>query len=263
MQPIVPPARDGRFIPLEGTHNCRAVHSWRTAQGKWVKPGFLYRSSGLEDLTPEDAAALADLGIALVVDLRSDHERARYASDWQGNAPPPNWSGAHCVAAADMATLIQGPPLGMAELHEALLAVYRSFPLDLAGALSAVFDALLEGRGPVLVHCAAGKDRTGFVVAMALRALGVSEEDVMSEYLLTNQVFEEARRRFEKRAHIAALERHTPGATRILLGASSEYLAAADAEISAQWGSAQNYLQAMTGLDGAKRADLCAKFLEG
>jgi protein-tyrosine phosphatase len=196
------------------------------------------------------------------VDLRSEHERLRLPSQWHGVPSPPTWNGAHCAAAADLASLIQRPLLGLAELREALLGVYRSFPADLGSALAEVFDTLLSGQGGVLVHCAAGKDRTGFVVAMTLRALGVSEEDVLSDYFLTNQVFEEARSRFEEREHIAALERQTPGATQVMLEARGEYLTAADAVIAARWGSIENYLEAVTGLDAARKERLRAMLME-
>lgn len=249
-------------MPLAGTHNFRAVSRWRTTDGKRLRSGLLYRSSGLEELTRVDVAVLAPLGLAKVVDLRSEHERVRLPSQWHDVPSPPTWSGAHCAAAADLAVLIQGPPLNLEELREALLNVYRSFPEDLGPALAEVFSTLLGGRGGVLVHCAAGKDRTGFVVATTLRALGIREEDVLTDYFLTNQVFEDARSRYEERAHIAALEGHTPGATKVMLEARGEYLAAADTVIRGRWGSFENYLEAVTGLDRARREGLRALLLE-
>lgn len=257
-----PRDRDRRFVSLAGTHNLRAVEDWHTSGGRRLRSGILYRSSGLEELTQADAAMLAPFGIAKVVDLRSEHERVRLPSQWHGVPSPRTWSKAHCAAAADLAVLIQGPPLNLEELREALLGVYRSFPEDLGPALAEVFSTLLSDQGGVLVHCAAGKDRTGFVIAMTLRALGICEEDVLADYFLTNQVFEEARSRYQERAHIAALESHTPGATRMMLEARGEYLAAADAVVAARWGSFEDYLEAVAGLDGTQRETLRTLLLE-
>jgi protein-tyrosine phosphatase len=254
-----PQLRDHRFLDLAGAHNLRHVAGWRRADGATLKTGLLLRSSGLEELTPADLDSLASLGITEVFDLRSEHERTSNASRWHADAAPRTWSGAHCAAAANLAMLINGPELSLDELKGELLAVYRSFPQDLAGALRAVLDAMEAGSGPVLVHCAAGKDRTGFVIAMILRALGVREEDVVADYLMTNETFALARARFERRDFIAGLEARTPGAIRVLLGALEEYLATADATIVAGWGTHEAYLREMVGLDQARMTSLRAR----
>lgn len=199
-----PRTSDSRFIPLTGAHNFRSVAYWQTPSAGRLKEGLLYRSSGLEELTADDGAILATLGIGHVVDLRSDVECETHPSRWYDPSPA-IWTGARCAAAANLATLIQGPTLSLEELEAELVSVYRAFPVDLVGALRESIRALEHGERPLLVHCAAGKDRTGFIIAMVLRAIGIREEDVLADYLMTNETFAAACARFQERAHIARL----------------------------------------------------------
>jgi protein-tyrosine phosphatase len=251
---------DSRFIPLAGAHNFRSVAHWRTPSAGRLKAGLLYRSSGLEDLTADDGAILAPLGIGRVVDLRSESECRAHPSRWHSQSPSV-WTGARCAAAANLATLIQGPPLTIDELEAELIAVYRAFPLDLAGALQESIAALETGDQALLVHCAAGKDRTGFIIAMLLRALGIREEDVLADYLLTNACFEAACTRFQEREHIATLEARIPGAIHLLLGARDSLLQASDDVIQEGWGSFDAYLEDMAGLNHDRRAALVARMI--
>ncbi|MFN3472550.1 MAG: tyrosine-protein phosphatase [Blastomonas sp.] len=254
------PTPDLRFVPLAGTHNFRKVAYWRTPSAGQLKPGVLYRSSGLEELTADDGAMLAPLGIGRVVDLRSEAECRAHPSRWHSQSPS-IWTGARCAAAANLATLIQGPPLSLEDLEAELIAVYRAFPMDLAAALQESVAALEAGDQALLVHCAAGKDRTGFIIAMLLRALGIREEDVLADYLMTNACFEAACARFQEREHIARLEARTPGATRLLLGARASLLQASDDVILEGWGSIDAYLQDMAGLNQDRRQALVARMI--
>lgn len=253
-------SRDSRFVPLTGTHNFRRVADWRTPDGKRLRGGALLRSSGLEELTGSDADMLGALEIARVIDLRSTAECAADPSNWHGAAPS-TWSGATCAAAANLATLIKGPPLTLEQLEGELMGVYAAFPVDLASALRATFDALEHQEGAVLVHCAAGKDRTGFVIAMVLRALGIREEDVLADYLMTNESFADACIRFQQRDHIAGLEARTPGAIRLMLSASTAFLGTADRAILDGWGSMDGYLEEMAGLPRDRRDAIRARLI--
>ncbi|GGD84716.1 tyrosine-protein phosphatase [Croceicoccus mobilis] len=259
--PTTSASRDSRFVPLAGTHNFRRVEGWQTPQGARLRSGALLRSSGLEELTRGDTDRLDALGIARVIDLRSTGECAADPSNWHG-APPPTWRGATCAAAANLATLIKGPPLTLDQLEGELMGVYAAFPIDLASALRAAFDALERDDGALLVHCAAGKDRTGFVIAMILRALGIREEDVVADYLMTNESFADACIRFQKRALLAGMEARTPGAVRLMLSASTSFLDRADRAIIAGWGGMDAYLEEVAGLGRDRRDAIRARLIE-
>jgi protein-tyrosine phosphatase len=157
-----------------GPTNLRDVRGLRTDDGGLVCRGALYRS---EVPRPEwtEQADVAVWPPGTVVDLRSAQERT---------APHP---------LADVAT-VHTVPLG-ASLAPALAAeqtsdpdldwAYRHLVADAAAEIARIVRIVAGGPGPVLVHCTAGKDRTGIVLAVLLRAVGVRRADIMADYLRT------------------------------------------------------------------------------
>lgn len=255
--------RDPRFITLVGAHNFRRIEGWRSTDGRRLRSGRLFRSSGLHALTDQDSETVASLSISYAFDLRSAAERTNDPSRWHPRSVPDIWVGAECAAAADLTAIIAGAEAAPGEIEEHLKQVYAAFPEDLAQAVAAVFQAMLGADEPtVLVHCAAGKDRTGFVVATILRALDIGPEDVIADYLLTNETFEIARRAFSRRLRIAQLEARNPGAIEALLGAHRHYLENSDAAITSRWGSFDTYLEEAVGLDDGRRQALRERYLE-
>jgi protein-tyrosine phosphatase len=129
--------------------------------------------------------------------------------------------------------------------------------------LQGLIECVTDDRMPVVVHCSAGKDRTGFAVAMLLSALGVDRDTIMQDYLYTNEVgsFEE----FAKRRHGAALgltdDKHPllrmdAEVRRVLLTADADYLHAALQQIDDEFGNVDAYLQQAVGLSPERRARL-------
>ncbi|WP_159979020.1 MULTISPECIES: tyrosine-protein phosphatase [unclassified Novosphingobium] len=259
-----PRAHLDRILALEGAHNFRHVAGWRTGDGRTVAPGRLYRASSLHTLTDADHDKLAPLGIDLVVDLRSRMERDAFPSRW-ATRPGTVWTGAEGSANADLTRMMRLDNVGLSDFRAAMRKVYADFTQDLAEALTSLFSALLAqgSEGAVLIHCAAGKDRTGFVTAMLLRALGVVEDDVSADYLLTNATYARAFAAFAGDHRLAELEAGIPGAAQVMLGAHTEYLASADAVLLERWGSFEHYLAAACGLDDRGRARLQALYLTG
>ena len=175
-----------RHVTLEGAQNFRDAGGYATASGAHVRRGVLFRSGSLADLTPGDVARLGDLGIEVVFDLRTQTEL-----DDLGVAP----LAAHgfSVRHAPLAERI-GP-----ELYPVKAPVRDWTPEDYAvqytwlleqgrGAIGAVVRALAGERPAALAYnCTAGRDRTGLVTAVILRALGVSDEDIVADYHLTDR----------------------------------------------------------------------------
>ncbi|KMS56659.1 hypothetical protein V474_15530 [Novosphingobium barchaimii LL02] len=259
-----PRAHLDRILTLEGAHNFRHVAGWRTVDGRTVAPGRLYRASSLHGLTDTDHDILAPLGIAHVVDLRSRAEREAFPSRW--TTPPATvWTGAEGSANADLTRMMRLDNVGPSDVRAAMSKVYADFTQDLAEALTGLFSALLtqKAQGAVLIHCAAGKDRTGFVTAMLLRALGVIEDDVRADYLLTNATYDRAFGAFARHHRLAELDAGIPGAARLMLGAHAEYLTSADEALLERWGSFEHYLAAACGLNDTGRARLQGFYLTG
>jgi protein tyrosine/serine phosphatase len=150
--------------------------------------GKLFRSGQHCDATSEDLALVSQIGLATVVDLRSDSERAQYPcarpEDFQGDVlfASGNTLGAssHLDAAKGVRTA--------ADAHQAMVELYRAMPFRpvLQQSYRLYFQRLAELDSPSLIHCLAGKDRTGLAVALLHHQLGVHSDDIFEDYLLTN-----------------------------------------------------------------------------
>ncbi|WP_435735865.1 tyrosine-protein phosphatase [Cellulosimicrobium sp. PMB13] len=196
--PVVPGA-----LEIEGTWNARDVGGRAVpVQGSDpLRTGVLLRTASLSRLTANGQAALADLGVTTVLDLRGDDELARDGADvvpggvtvLRRGMDPARGLGAASGAeggarSADPAALVAGlvtAPDPAAVARRMMLGVYETFVRD-AGIRATVGQVLADiaaAPGAVVVHCSAGKDRTGWVVALAQHLAGVGEADRMAEYL--------------------------------------------------------------------------------
>lgn len=167
-----------RRLPLQGASNFRDLGGYRAADGRYTRWGLMFRSGNLAKLTEMDLAYLSPLGIRLVCDFRMDFERKTAPTAWTGDGAPE-------VLLLPMDTYSNLPP--NAELNVRMNAVYKRFPVESAPEMKQGFLRIIKGDIPALVHCSAGKDRTGMFVAFLLTALGVPRDVVMQDFLLTNQ----------------------------------------------------------------------------
>lgn len=194
-------ASAGPLVTLDGTCNTRDLGGHRTVDGGLVRTGLVFRSDDLAMLTDDDVTELfGRRGVAMVVDLRDDDEIARRGRDrLTGTAA---WVGkplADGPGRAMTGAIYDAVESGAPERLTALLGEGRAAALGIAAAhdfvsrpearegVAAVLRLLAdEGTGPLLFHCVAGKDRTGYLAAVILRLLGVAEETVVEDYLRSN-----------------------------------------------------------------------------
>lgn len=155
-------------LEVPGTYNFRAV-----APGTLV-PGSLYRSDALHRLTGIGKRRIAELGIAEVIDLRSGIDRRMSGRDRLRG-----------TGAVRIGLPIDGVPRNVDLATVTLTEVYRGILARHQLLLGAAIRAIAASDGPVLVHCTAGKDRTGLVVALTLAAIGVEREAILDDYALT------------------------------------------------------------------------------
>lgn len=262
---------DSPSLLLEGAPNFRDFGGQPTADGRRVRAGQLYRSELLIGLTPRDLDTLAALDIALVCDLRTPGERARLSNEWPLAKP------AQILALdidAEMSAVqpdrwgrrLADPGFGVDKAHEALTENYRRMPGSFARDLRALFLHLTENPGrPILVHCAAGKDRTGFVVAMLLWALGVSRETIVAEYLETNRRYSLERLLNARLSLLPDLIEMTPrtrAALGVLASVHVDFIEAALDAVGSGFGSVESYLEQACELTPARRDALRAVLLE-
>lgn len=172
---------DSRWIALDGAFNFRDLGGYPGAGGVRVQPGAVYRSDALHRLTPADVDILSGLGVDRVIDLRSPDEITTVGRGLLGGA------GVEYLTNPVIPTL-DGEALGAPPVDD--MARRYMWYLEVgADSLVGAFDAVAErADGAVVFHCSAGKDRTGVLAAMILSVLGVSAEDIVADYVLTNSV---------------------------------------------------------------------------
>jgi protein-tyrosine phosphatase len=236
---------------LAGAPNFREMSGSRTHDGYVVRRGRLYRSEALHRVTDEDLVRMREIALDVVYDLRTPSERERQENRWPANGVPEVRSANPDHAALgslmeQMQVAIEGSP---AEVRLLMLSTYRALPEAFASVLASAVDDVVEGRTPVLVHCAAGKDRTGYVAAALQLALGVPYRDVKRDYLLSNDLYGTPR--------LAAAIERTFGVephpeTVDALAVHEEYLQAALRAIEDDHGSFRGYLRGAVGVDAER-----------
>jgi protein-tyrosine phosphatase len=242
---------------LAGARNFRAVKPYQAANGRRLKADTLYRSGELSRLSADDLARLRELNIRLVCDLRSSTEQAEYSSRWPDGSlhrhldlPDRDQSN----ASPDKIFKIIASVPGEAGALRAMDMLYRHKPRAFAGNLALLVREILAGDAlPLLIHCHAGKDRTGFIVALLLAAAGVSRNDIIDDYETTSRFFPEE----EETSQMIDWAKRTFGhelqheAARPMVQARPDYIAASFAEIEAQFGGVEAYLADAVGLNAA------------
>jgi protein-tyrosine phosphatase len=247
-------AEAARSHLLGGARNFRAVKPYQAADGRRLRANTLFRSGELSRLSEEDLKILEGLNIRLVCDMRSSGERAEYVSRWpdgslhrQLDLPDRDKS----YASPDkIFKVIAGQP-GEAGALQAMDLLYRRHPRAYAGNLKLLIETMLAGDAlPLLVHCHAGKDRTGFIISMLLAAAGVSRADILDDYETTTRFFPVE----EEVGYLIEWARRSYGveitgmAARPMVEARRTYLEASFAELDALDGGVAGYLANAVGL---------------
>ncbi|WP_431247137.1 tyrosine-protein phosphatase [Leifsonia xyli] len=161
-------------IPISGTYNFRDVGGY-PVEGGVTRPGKLFRADALGRLGEAGREGLRELGIRIVIDLRDEFEVQALPDDLDGLDVEllhlPVFEGSGASAATVGATIVH--------LYDKIVFQHTDV---IVRALREIADTRDE---PVVVHCTAGKDRTGIVIALALLAVGVDRETVVSDYAVT------------------------------------------------------------------------------
>lgn len=254
-----------RVLKLDAVHNFRDYGGYASSHGGRVKPRVLWRSAQHSEASEGDLAAIDGLGLASVIDLRGGSERvANPCRRGPGFAAQVFYQDGET---AGLAPHIEAAShaLNAQSAHDALAGYYRAMPHrdNLLPMLRCYFLALGRGEGPSLVHCVAGKDRTGFAAAMLHHVLGVHRDDILADYLLTNQAGNIEARIADGARHIRGRYGDIDDATvRVLMGVDAAFLAASFAAIEAQHGSVDAYLDTVLGVDQAMQDKLRELYLE-
>lgn len=239
-----------RHLEFEQLHNFRDLGGYRTADGRETRPELLYRSDSLGKLAGDDLDRFEKLGIRTVIDLRYPWEIER-----KGRVPELPGLGYHNLSIEhrpyDQAAL--GPEVDPAVyLAERFAEVMLDGVAEIRAALEVIAD---PDSGPVVFHCASGKDRTGIVAALVLTQLGVPERTVIEDFALTNL----ATARLLADWHAAYPDKvmHWPGYGQAPAALMQRFLA----DLTEAHGSVDGYVSEQLGLGPEWVAALRAKLL--
>ncbi len=242
-----------RVIALEGCSNLRDLGGYRTMDGRRVRMGRVFRSASLANLTDADLARFSTLGIRTICDLRGIRESERAPSRPGADTPDVVPLPIEPRVGASLRDLLRREEATGEDTYALLQAAYAAYAGEHLPRYRALFALLLEERLPLLFHCSAGKDRTGFGAALLLTALGVPREAVMADYLATNRIW--------RREH--ALPPETPDAVRdTLLTAHRPLLEGALDQAIRNYGSSGRLLEDGLGLNAARLRALRGTMLE-
>ncbi len=257
-----------RLLPLAGGSNFRDMGGYFTGDGRQVRRGLLFRSGVMSSLTDADQRYLNQFGFQRVIDLRSSDERALYPNYWAEKSGIPLL--AQDYSMLDMVKNMvdeQGNPRGMD-------ALYRDMIYSIRPQMRMLFDSALAGEVPLVVNCSAGQDRTGVSSALLLLALGVPRDVVVQDYLQSTRyrrpdvekgdvdLAEAAKTNAFAAMMMQYAGREGPGAKPLLTREGVPYLHFALAQVEADYGSVEAFLEKELGVDAADRAVLRDRYLQ-
>lgn len=253
------------FVPTQGIHNLRDYGGWAVPGGGRVKSGLLWRSGQHVEATDDDLRTFQQLGVRTIIDLRGVTERSKFpcrrhpefdahiiAHPGETSNSPPHEGGGGAVT------------MTARRAYERMIAVYTRMPVNPAmiAMFTRYFEALDEREGGSLVHCFAGKDRTGIAASLLLHVLGVHRDDMIAEFLRTNDA---PTKHILERQSLPRMREVYDGiedeAIENLMNVRPEYIATYFDEVERDHGSLDTYLAQTLGVDEARKARLRARFV--
>lgn len=249
---------------LEGVDNFRDFGGYVTACGRGLKAGRLFRSAQHAEASDADLAAIRAMNLSAVVDLRRPSERTRQPSRrWEGFA-------AEVIAndheeGEDQWLVALREAEGAEHFRDYVRGAYRQIPVEPqhVDLFTRYFAILARADGAVLIHCTAGKDRTGILAALTHHLLGVHGDDMVADYLMTNDAvpYELRGEQVGKMLSEACGRALSEPVVRTVISVDPSYLDNAFAGIVEAYGSIDAYLEQALGVDAKTRAAIEARLL--
>jgi protein-tyrosine phosphatase len=254
------------MIQFEGIRNFRDFGGYATGNGR-LKRGRLYRSAHHADATDADLDVMAKLDVAVVINLMRPIERQRFPSRrWKGFSAAVIDNDDSHDRGETWSDFLPQSDLSAASFRAYFKRFYRSacFTPRYIDLFRRYFHALAEADGAVLVHCAGGKDRTGILVALTHHLTGVRRDDIIADFLLTNDPAHVERVMPVFAAHIAETTGRVPSDEAMLVATCVEphFLESTFDVIATRFGSVDAYFRMVLDVDHDKRAAVEARLLE-
>jgi len=258
-----------RVIHLKGTTNTRDIGGYQTSDLRTLRWRQIIRSENLSRLTASDFQKLEEIGVKTVIDLRTEREHDQSPTVWLGDNPPRFFhfpiGDAHNDWFNAQRRLMKSNRFTAEQALEHMVEGYRMIAEVGPPSFQKLMDLVLDqSNWPILIHCNAGKDRSGVAVTLILEALGVDRETIMEEFLLTNEIG----RSEEKAIFLSKERKYSSSGTRFrrspsarawfpIVGVQPEMLEAFYASVDEQYGSLDAFLTEM-GVDQEARRVLAA-----
>ncbi|SFE50878.1 tyrosine-protein phosphatase [Thermoflexibacter ruber] len=246
-----------RFF-MEQSPNFRDLGGLKTADGKTVAWGRIFRCGDMGKLSDNDLQMIAQQNIKHVVDFRNEQEVAqspdKYPANYEIKRVWTSISPSNDEGMKQLYVVMSNPNAMADDVERVFEGFYQQMPNNIKN-YAPFFNTLLEANEneSVLFHCTAGKDRTGLGAALILSVLGVPEETIIQEYYLSN--------RYTKYlANTGMLSQIKPAIANVLAGVQRKYIIASLNVIKAKYGSVINMLEQEIGLDQSKRQLLIKKY---
>ncbi len=259
-------------IAIEGTSNLRDIGGYPAREGGRVRRAMVFRSEALvfsgaltkaSIYSPDNAHAYKRIGVRTVIDLRGQKEAGASPSAW------PRATGAELIAfpmdaggegdATVIMRLLRDGKLRAFGVDD-LARFYAAMARRLAPMFGAGLNALAEpGRLPALVHCAAGKDRTGMFIAFLLEGLGTPREHVVADYALTDVLRPNRVQHYREMLDKSGVD---PEAVRSLFEAPAAVMQRTLDGLEAEFGGVETFLSQAAGVTEATLERLRAELVE-
>jgi|SRR6516164_2963534 protein-tyrosine phosphatase len=239
-----------RHLKLEGASNFRDVGGYPASDGRSVRWRRIFRSNHLGHLTDADIKVVRGLGVRSAFDFRGTEERTAAVCKVEEilvHSLP-----IEPTVVAALRARLQARALSSADAIEIMRESYRGYVRLNTHSFRELFAHLLEAGAPLVIHCTAGKDRTGFACALVLHALGVPDAVISEDYLLTNH--------FYRRDPNASPD--LPDHVRQAIGSvEPSFLAAGFEAVRADYGDLESYFRDGLKLGPREREEIKARYL--
>ena len=240
-----------RHLALQGASNFRDLGGYPTADGRALKWRRIFRSNHLGHLTEADVRVVRELGVKSAFDFRGVQERVAAAcvvEEINVHSLP-----IEPTVVAALRAKLQARALSSADALEIMRESYRGYVRLNTHSFRELFTQILNDTAPLVIHCTAGKDRTGFACALILHALGVPAKVISEDYLLTNSYY---RRDPNSAPDLPVDVRQAIGSV------EASFLAAGFDAVSSQYGDLETYFRDGLGLGTAARTELKHRYLQ-
>jgi protein-tyrosine phosphatase len=254
---------------MENIYNFRDFGGYKSLDGSIIKKGMLYRCASLSKASKNDLKELAALGIRTICDLRSLQEKKKNPDRLPNNLAIKSIHIPIKATQNDEATFFEQFSSLFADktrkinFFEYMEKLYREYVNEFKFEFSKILSLSADKENlPILIHCTAGKDRTGLACSLIQMALGVPIESVIQDYLLTNDYLRGFKKKKLRQLKVFSLIGVSNQNFIPLFDARTEYFQRAMDQIEYEFGTVENYIQDGLGFTLADRLRLNELLLE-